>query len=602
MDRNWMVSLLLLLCGLASAPCWAAHGVSLDNQVKYPMGFSHFDYASPQAVKGGTLVLHDIGSFDKLNPFTLKGEAPLGLESLIFEPLAVASLDEPFSQYGLLAADIEVAADKKSVTFTLDPRAAFANGEPVRAEDVAFTLATLKSDKAHPFMNYYYQDIDKAEILAADRIRLHFAKVNRELHMIAGQMRILSKKFYQQHGFAEESGKDLQLPMASGPYVVEKFDLGKSITYKRNPHYWAADHPTRRGMYNYNEIVVKYYKDQTVALEAFKAGEFDFISINIAKQWARDMEGKRFADGTIIKKTFPHANNAGMQGFVFNTRRPLFQDVRVRQALGLALDFQWINASLFHNQYTRNASFFSNSPLAAIGLPQGLELSYLEPHRPALPGEVFTQPLTPPSTPPEGPRKNLLAAKTLLAEAGWRVSGGSLVNDRGEPFIFDILLTSPAFERVMAAYVDNLKKLGVRVEYRVVDQALYSERVKSFDFDMIVATYGQSPSPGNEQRNFWHSASADKHGSQNYAGVKSPAVDDLVDKIIYAATKEELIAACHALDRVLWYGYYLIPNWYLPYHRLGFHDKFSAPAALPQYYDPFQLLMTWWMKPTEKQQ
>jgi microcin C transport system substrate-binding protein len=601
MDRNWIASLLLLLCGLAAAPSWAAHGISLDGQVKYPKGFSHFDYASPHAVKGGTLVLHDIGSFDKLNPFTLKGEAPLGLESLIFEPLAVASLDEPFSQYGLLASDIEVAADKKSVTFTLDPRATFASGDPVRAEDVAFTLATLKSDKVHPFMNYYYQDIDKAEILAPDRIRLHFAKVNRELHMIAGQMRILSKTFYQRHGLAEESAQDLQLPMASGPYVVEKFDLGKSITYKRNPHYWASDHPTRRGMYNYDEIVVKYYRDQTVALEAFKAGEFDFISINIAKQWARDMEGKRFTDGTIVKKTFPHANNAGMQGFVFNTRRPLFHDVRVRQALGLALDFQWINASLFHDQYTRNASFFSNSPLAAIGLPQGLELSYLEPHRPHLPPEVFSKPLTPPATPPEGVRKNLLAAKTLLAEAGWRISGGSLVNDRGEPFAFDILLASPAFERVMAAYVDNLKKLGVRVEYRVVDQALYSERVKSFDFDMIVATYGQSASPGNEQRNFWHSVSADKPGSQNYAGIKSPAVDDIVDKIIYAATKEELIAACRALDRVLWYGYYLIPNWYLSYHRIGYHDKFAAPSTLPQYYDPFQLLMTWWKKPLDKQ-
>ena len=599
MRGNWILSLFLCLLALPSAVSWAAHGVSLDGHVKYPRNFSLFEYASPEARKGGTLILHDIGSFDKLNPFTLKGEAPLALDSLVFDPLAVASLDEPFSQYGLLATDIDVAKDGRSVIFTLDPHASFSNGEPVRAEDVVFTLETLKGDKVHPFMNYYYQDIERAEILAADRIRLHFSKVNRELHMIAGQMRIMSKKFYEKHGFADSAEQALQPPMASGPYVVAKVDLGKSITYRRNPRYWAIDHPTRHGMYNYDEIIVKYYKDQTVALEAFKAGEFDFISINIAKQWAKDMEGKRFSDGSIIKKTFAHSNNAGMQGFVMNTRRPLFQDVRVRQALGLALDFEWINTSLFHRQYTRNTSFFSNSPLAAKGLPQGLELSYLEPYRQRLPSQVFTEPLAAPVTPPEGGRKNLLAAKTLLAEAGWRIVDGKLVNDRGEVFTFDILLASPAFERVMAAYVNNLQKLGITAEYRVVDQALYSERLKTFDFDMIVATYGQSQSPGNEQRNFWHSLSADQAGSQNYAGIKSPVVDDLVDKIIYAVTREELIAACRALDRVLWYGYYLIPNWYLPVHRLAYHDKLLSPTTLPLYYDPMQLLFTWWLKPEQ---
>ena len=589
--------LLVWLWCLTATSSWAAHGISLDGQVKYPPGFAGFDYTSPQAVKGGTLVLHDIGSFDKLNPFTLKGEAPLGLEALVFEPLAVASLDEPFSQYGLLAADIDVAADKKSVTFTLDPRARFSSGEQVRAEDVVYTLETLKSGKAHPFMNSYYQDIERAEALAPDKERFHFARVNRELHMIAGQIRIMSKKFYEEHGFAAKSGKDLVPPLASGPYVIDKVDLGRTITYKRNPDYWAIDHPTRRGMYNYDEIVVKYYKDQTVALEAFKAGEFDFISVNIAKQWARDMEGKRFTDGAIRKKTFPHGNNAGIQGFVMNTRRPLFADRKVRQALGLALDFEWTNKSLFHQQYTRSTSFFSNSPLAATGLPEGRELSLLEPYRDSLPGEVFTTPLSPPSTEGDGLRRNLLAARDLLAEAGWRVVDGRLVNGRGEPFVFDILLVSPAFERVMAAYVKNLDKLGIHAEYRVVDMALYSERVKNFDFDMIVSTFGQSQSPGNEQRNYWHSAAASQPGSQNYAGVASPVVDALVEKIIYATTREELTAACRALDRVLWYGYYLVPNWYLPVHRIGYHDKFLTPETLPVFYDPFQLLMTWWLKP-----
>jgi microcin C transport system substrate-binding protein len=593
------ISLLFLAVGLFfTSPLLAAHGVSLDGEVKYPKNFSRFDYASADAVKGGTLVLHDIGSYDKMNPFTLKGEAPFGLETLVFEPLAVASLDEPFSQYGLLAADIEVADDKKSVTFTLDKRARFSSGEPVTAEDVAFTLSTLKSDKAHPSFNYYYQDIEGTEILAPDKVRFQFKKANRELHMIAGQLRILSKKFYQEHSFVDQSDThELVPPVASGPYVVEKINIGKSITYKRNPHYWAEDHPTRKGMDNFDEIIVKYYKDQTVALEAFKAGEFDFISINIAKQWARDMDGKKFSDGLIVKKTFPHQNNAGIQGFVMNSRRELFQDIRVRKALGLALDFEWTNKSLFHDQYTRSNSFFSNSYLAATGAPEGLERTYLEAYKDILPAEVFSTPLAPPTAAePDGMRKNLLEAKKMLGEAGWYIENGSLVNGKGHKFRFDILLVSPAFERVMAAYVKNLEKLGIHAEYRAIDPALYAERLKSFDFDMIVMSYGQSQSPGNEQRNYWHSTSADRMGSQNYAGIKSAAVDGLIDKIIYAKTKEELTAGCRALDRVLWYGYYLIPNWYLPVHRISYHNKFSTPSQLPLYYDPFQLLMTWWVK------
>lgn len=593
------ISLLLLVAGLSfSSSVFAAHGISLDGDVKYQKNFSHFDYTSTQAVKGGSLVLHDIGSYDKMNPFTLKGEAPLALESLIFEPLAVASLDEPFSQYGLLAEDIEVAADKKSVTFTLDPRARFSSGEPVTAEDVEFTLVTLKSDKVHPSYNYYYQDIEGSDILAPNKIRLNFKKANRELHMIAGQLRIMSKTFFAKHDFQEQSGEGPRIPpVASGPYLVESFNLGKTITYKRNPHYWGKEHPTRKGTDNFDEIIVKYYKDQTVALEAYKAGEFDFISINIAKQWARDMDGKKFTDGTIIKKTFPHENNAGMQGFLMNQRREIFQDVRVRKALGLALDFQWINKSLFHDQYVRNNSYFSNSYLAAKGLPEGLERRYLEEYQSIIPIEVFTTPLSSSlSAGPEGMRQNLLDAKKLFESAGWHIRDGSLVDAKGKKFIFDILLVSPAFERVMAAYVKNLEKLGIHAEYRVIDPALYAERLKSFDFDMIVMSYGQSQSPGNEQRNYWHSSSADRVGAQNYAGIKSAAVDGLIDKIVYAETREELIAACRALDRVLWYGYYLIPNWYLPVHRVSYHNKFHMPSQLPLYYDPLQLVMTWWAK------
>ncbi len=577
---------------------FGAHGVSLDGVLQYEKDFSRFGYTSPQAEKGGRLVLHDIGSFDKMNPFTLKGSSPYGLLALVFEPLAVASLDEPFSQYGLLAEDIDVAADKKSVTFTLNAAARFSDGSPVTAEDVAYSLDVMKGSQVHPQFNYYYEDIAGCELLGERKIRFNFKKPNRELHMIASQINILPKNYHRQNGFTEAGDQhQLVTPVGSGPYVVSSINIGKTVTYKRNINYWAKDLAVRKGMYNFDEIVVKYYKDQIVALEAFKAGEFDFISINIAKQWARDMEGKKFTDGTLVKKTFPHLNNAGLQGFLMNTRREIFKDRRVRQAMGLALDFEWINTSLFHNQYTRNISFFSNSYLAAKGLPKGLELQYLEPYRQLLPQEVFTTPLSAPVAANQHDlRKNLLKAKRLLEDAGWYIDDGVLTDSDGKKFVFDILLVSQSFERVMTGYVKNLKKLGITATYRTLDPTLYVERLKTFDFDMIVTSYGQSLSPGNEQRNYWQSSTADRMGSHNYAGIRSPAVDGLVDKIIYAETREELIAACKALDRVLWYGYYLIPNWYLPVYRLSYQNKFLAPPNLPLYYDPFQLLMTWWLK------
>jgi microcin C transport system substrate-binding protein len=596
LNKTFLLFFFIIL--LSSSLAFGGEGVSLDGALKYQKGFTQFAYTSPDAVKGGKLILHDVGSFDKMNPFTLKGSSAYGLQELVFEPLAIASLDEPFSQYGHIAEDIEVATDKKSVTFTLNPSARFSDGSPITVEDVAYSLDIIKSDQVHPQFNYYYEDIAGYELLGDRKIRFNFKRPNRELHMIASQINILPKKYHRQNGFEEETGPaKLAFPVGSGPYIVTSINIGKSITYKRNLKYWAKDNPTRKGMFNFDEIVVKYYKDQIVALEAFKAGEFDFISINIAKQWARDMEGKKFADGTLIKKTYPHLNNAGMQGFLMNTRRELFQDPLVRQAMGLALDFAWINTSLFHDQYTRNNSFFSNSYLAAKGIPDGLELEYLEPYRELLAQEVFTTPLsTPVTSGPEGLRNNLLEAKGLLEKAGWQVSGGILTNQENKPFVFDILLVSPSFERVMAGYVKNLKKLGIQVTYRTIDPALYVERLKTFDFDMIVTSYGQSQSPGNEQRNYWHSSSAERIGSRNYAGIRSPAVDGLIDRIIYAQTKEQLIAGCRALDRVLWYGYYLIPNWYLPVHRLSYANKFSRPESLPLYYDPFQLLMTWWIE------
>ncbi len=596
----YYVSLILSICLLTGnvADVFAGHGISIDGNLKYPSDFKQFEYVSEEATKGGKLLLHENGSFDKMNPFTLKGTAPFGLEMFVFEPLAVGSLDEPFAEYGLIASNIEVADDKLSMTFTINEHAKFSDGSSVRPEDVKFSLDIFKSDKVHPFYPLYYQDIKEAVILDAQRVQFVFSRVNRELHMIAGQLPVLSQKYYTNHPFSENSSKrTMTAPIGSGPYTVTAINHGKSITYTRNPTYWALEHPTRKGMFNFDTIVVNYYKDQIVAVEAFKAGEFDFMLVNIAKQWARDMVGKRFEDATLIKKRYPHKNNAGMQGFLMNLRNPLFQDVRVRKALGLAFDFQWTNKALFYDQYSRSNSYFSNSYLAAKDLPTGLELSYLEPFRDQLPAEVFSIPLIPPKSVGKGGiRANLRKAKNLLKSAGWTIKNGVLKNEKGAIFSFEILLVSPSFERVMAPYVNNLKKLGISVDYRTIDPALYTERVQSFNFDMIVHVYGQSQSPGNEQKNYWHSEAASRKGSKNLAGIQNPVVDAMVEKIIYAQNQEELTAASKALDRILWHGHYVVPNWYLNVHRLAYRNIFNQPDVLPLYYNHYQYLMTWWKK------
>jgi len=591
--------LLSVFAGLLASVCctssWAVHGLAIDNNLKYPAGFTSFDYVSDRAKKGGGIVLHAVGSFDKMNPFTLKGTAPEGLENLVYETLTVASLDEPFSQYGLLAKDIEVSLDQLSVTFTLDENARFSNGTQVTVEDVKFSLEILKSDAVHPFYPYYYADISHAETLDSEKIRFHFKKKNRELPLIAGQIPVLSKAFYEKNEFLS---RELIAPIGTGPYIVDSFSQGRSIIYKRNENYWAKDHPVRKNMFNFDKIVFKYYKDQTVAVEAFKAGEFDLMLVNIAKQWVRDIDGPKIDEGVVRKQKFPHRNNAGMQGFVMNTRKSIFKDPTVRRAIGLAFDFEWTNKTLFYNQYARSNSFFSNSYLGAVGLPTKAELQLLTPLKDYVPEEVFTSELLPPRTDLSGGvRGNLRAAMQILKERGWILKNGVLENNEGLKLSFEIILVSPTFERVMAAFTDNLKKIGIEASYRTIDSALYTEKINNFDFDMCVYVYGQSQSPGNEQRNFWHSAAADSKGSRNLAGIKNKAVDQLIDKIIYATSREELTAASKALDRVLWFGYYLVPNWYLDGHRIAYHDKFEIPDEIPTYYNYMSFLLTWWSKP-----
>lgn len=595
--QGFFVAVYCLFFALLSASsALAAHGVSIDGQLKYPKEFERFDYTSPKAKNGGTLVLHDLGSFEKMNPFTLKGAAPQGLTPYIFETLAVASQDEPFAEYGLIAEDIELATDKKSVTFTLNPKARFSDGNPIMAEDVQYSLDTLKSEQAHPFYQMYFHDIDRAEILGPRKIRFLFARPNRELHMVAAQLPVLSKKFYATHPFNPVDGNGaMDIPVGSGPYVVSDVQPGKSITYSKNPDYWARELGVRRGMFNFTTIVIKYFKDPVVSIEAFKAGEFDFMMVNISKQWNRDLTGRRFDTGELVKQTFPHKNNAGMQGFAFNVRKPLFHDPLVRRAIGLALDFEWTNKTLFFSQYTRNNSYFSNSNYAAQGLPTEEELKLLAPFRAQLPQEVFTLPLATPTTdPPSSLRANMHLAQQLLAQSGWTVKDGKLLNAKEEPFRFEILLADGSFERVVAPYAANLEKLGIAVTYRTIDPALYADRVKNFDFDMVVSSYGQSQSPGNEQRDYWTSAAADRKGSRNIIGMKNPVVDALVDAIIYADNQGALTTACRALDRVLWYGYYIVPNWYLAHHRLAFAAKLKHPETLPLYYSYDQWLDAWW--------
>ena len=594
MRKSFQLILLILVLLADDNYSFAAHGLSLDGKLKYQEGFDHFDWVSPEAVKGGELIVHATGTFDKLNPFTLKGVAPEWLEYLVFEQLTVSSLDEPIAQYGLVAKDIQVAEDRLSVLFTIDENAKFSDGSQVTAEDVHYTIEMLKSDKVHPFYPYYYADIDEAEIIDKFRVKIIFKQKNRELPLITGQISVMSKKFYEKNGFLKS---ELVIPVGSGPYMVDSFSQGKYITFRRNPHYWAIRHPARVGMYNFDKITVKYYKDPVVSLEAFKAGEFDLMLVNIAKQWARDMKGEKFENGQIIKKKFLHGNNAGMQGFVMNTRNPLFSDPEVRKAVGMAFDFDWTNKTIFYSQYERSRSYFSNSYLAATGRPTGVELKLLEEHRRSLPQEVFTEPMGErEESIPGQMRQRLREAAAILKERGWQLRDGVLQNREGIEFSFEIVLVNPLFERVMAGYVKNLKRLGITARYRTIDPSLYTERINNFDFDMCVFVFGQSLSPGNEQRNYWQSSSADMIGSRNLAGIKNAVIDNLVEKVIYAENKENLTAACKALDRVLWHGHYVVPNWYLDSHRMAYHNKFEMVDHLPIYYDYRSLVMTWWIK------
>lgn len=580
---------LLGVAGLALAG--PKHAQTLyDEPPKYPANFKHFEYVNPDAPKGGTLHQAAFGSFDSLNPFINKG-VPADDIGMIYDTLTRHGLDEPFTEYGLLAEKIEKAPDNAWVRFYLRPEARFHDGQPVTAEDVKFTFDTLMS-KGAPMYRGYYADVDRVEIESPQRVRFVFKQAgNRELPLIVGQLPVLPKHWWAERDFSKGN---LDVPLGSGPYKVANVQAGRSIRYERVKDWWGKDLPVNRGFYNFDTLQIDYYRDNTVALEALKAGQFDYWLEISAKNWATAYNVPAVANGQLIKEEITNHNPTGMQGFIFNTRRALFSDRRVREALGLLFDFEWANRQLFNGAYTRTHSYFDNSELAASGLPSADELKLLEPLRAQIPPQVFTDEYQPSVTDGSGIiREQQRRAYQLLQEAGWRIDGDKMLDSTGKPVSFEFLLAQTEFERILLPFKRNLADLGIELVIRRVDVSQYVNRLRSRDFDLIVGGFGQSNSPGNEQREYWHSSSADNPGSRNFIGLKDPAVDKLVEGLINADSRQSLITHTRALDRVLLWGHYVVPNWHIKTWRVAYWNRFEHPKVSPKYDIG---LHTWWAR------
>ncbi|TWC67491.1 extracellular solute-binding protein [Herbaspirillum sp. SJZ099] len=593
-----LFSCLLAAVLIHSNPAAAAHAFSLYDTPKYPAGFTHFDYVNPDAPKRGTLYLANPDrrtSFDKFNPFSLKGVAAAGVSELMFETLVTASADEVATVYGLLADDIRLAEDRMSVTFHLNPAARFNNGDKVTAGDVKYSFDTLMA-KGAPQFKSVFADVKDCVVVDAATVRFDFASKNHELPLVVGSVPVFSKKWAQGTPFDQIQ---LTPPITTGPYLIDSYDVGRSITYRRNPGYWGNEIPSRRGFYNFERVVYRFYSDDVARLQAFKAGEFDVVVEYSAKNWARSYTGPQFRDGSIIKKEFRHSNGAGMQGFVMNLRRDQFKDRRVRQAIGLALDYEWMNRQLFYGQYTRIYSFFNNSPLAATGIPEGDELALLKSIQARggkLDPAVFGPAPVPPSTNPPGSlRENLRRARALLAEAGWVYRDGAVRNAQGVPLSFEILDDQSSMSRVISVFARNLRTLGINVTQRSADYALVAKRMEDFDFDMTSIRFSDISSPGNEMFDMFGSKAADQKGSNNVWGLKDPVVDQLVQALVAAQTRAQLTAAARALDRVLLHKYLVVPHWYSSTHRIAYRNRFGIPRTAPLYYqaDPY-VIGSWW--------
>ena len=569
-----------------------SHAISMHGEPKYKDDFLHVEYVNPNAMKYGSIVRSAIGTYDSFNPFILKGTSAAGIYGL-FESLTTGSSDEAFTEYGLLAEKIEWPNDRSWVTYTIRDYAYWHDGKKITADDVIWTFDTLM-EKGHPFYKYYYSDV--IEVIKLDDLKIRFnfkSSTNKELALIIGQIPILPKHYWKNKNFEETS---LDIPIGSGPYIIKDFDAGRSITYELDQNYWGFKNnnvPIKRGKDNIHTIRYDYYKDRGIEREAFKSGEIDFFSENSSKEWATSYDISAVNEGLIKKELISHENPAGMQAFAFNTRKDIFKDKRVRKALNYAFDFEWSNKNLFYGAYKRNDSFFENSELASSGLPSEEELGYLNPYMDQLPQEIFDTVYTNPQTDGSGfIRSELQEATKLLKNAGWKLKDGKLENSKGESFEFEILLVSPAFERIVLPFIDNLEKLGIKASLRTIDSSQYQKRIENFDFDMVVFTFSQSLSPGNEQRNFWGSDAADTNGSRNIIGIKNDVVDILIEKLINAKDRDDLIIICKALDRVLLWNYYVIPQWHISDYRVLYWDMFDQPKQKPKYSLGFD---TWWI-------
>jgi microcin C transport system substrate-binding protein len=588
--RGVAIALLAVLASSASAAeDYRGHGMAMHGTVKYPADFRHFDYVKPDAPKGGAIKLGAMPTFDSFNPFIIKGVVAAGI-GLTYDTLMVSSADEPFSMYGLVAESIETPEDRSWVIFNLRQEARFHDGSPVTADDVVFSFNILV-EKGRPFYRAIYGNVAKVEKLGPHRVKFSFKPgENRELPLILGSLTVISKAYWQERDFARTT---LEAPLGSGPYRLETFDAGRSVAYRRVKDYWAKDLPVNVGRFNFDSIRYEYYRDPTILREALKAGSLDHREENQSKAWATAYDIDAVREGLLIKKNFPNQNVTGMQAFVFNLRRPMFRDRRVRNALIQLFDFEWTNRNLFYGQYRRTRSYFANSELASTGLPKGPELEILERFRSGLPEDVFTREYTLPVYDGSGNvRKGIRRALGLLKQAGWSVRDKKLLPPDGGPLRFEILLVSPEFERVVLPYVRNLGKIGVKAQVRLVDAAQYINRLNNFDYDVIVSSWGQSLSPGNEQRIYWSSQAAETPGSRNYAGIKDHVIDQLIELVISAPDRESLVQRTRALDRALLWGHYVIPNWHIPYDRMIYWDKFGIPENIPM---QGTSLLTWWI-------
>ena len=603
-DRRRFIKLAAAPLALSALPFRAVaqerqflHALTLFDDIKYPPTFTQFDYVNAKAPKGGVIRVGVVGSFDSLNAYTYKGEAA-GVAAA--EQLMAGSLDEPATRYGLLAESVWFPEDRSSVTFRLRPEARFHDGSPVTPEDVAWSMMKLK--EVNPRMEAYYRNVTKAEVTGEREVSFFFSQSgNRELPSITSEIPILSKAWWtgkDATGKTRDLGEiSLEAPLTSGPYRVVDVKPGAAITVERVKDYWGEKLPVNVGQYNFDRMEFIYFRDANVAFEAFKADQYDYRVEASSKMWATGYDIPAVKDGRLIKKELTFRNVNGMQGYVFNLRRDKFKDVRVRRAFNLAFDFEWSNTNLFYGQYKRSRSFFNKSDMEATGLPSAEELALLEPLRADLPPEVFTTEYqNPVNATPQDRRKNLREAADLLAQAGWTITsaGGRnlLKNAKGEPFTVEFMLDSPLFERITIPYQKQLEMLGFTVTVRTVDSTQYERQQQNFDFDILVNVWGESLSPGNEQRGQWGSAAADQPGSENLAGIKNAAIDKLVEAIIFAQNRPALNTAARALDRALTWTQFVVPQWFGPFTRLAYWNRFGMPDALPEYDAPIPA--AWW--------